>query len=309
MTGDATMRGKTCVVTGATGGIGKVTARELARRGARVVIIGRNPEKLRTAVDDIRTATGSDSVESLQADLESQAEVRGVASEIRGRCERLDVLVDNVGAAFGQKQLTVDGIERTFALNHLTPFLLTNLLLDRLEASGPARVVVVSSEAHRGFVPRSGRPDLADLADPARYHPGRAYAHSKLANILFARELARRLEGRPVTVNALHPGFVNSDFFEGFGALGWVIRRVADVFAISAEQGARTSLYLATSPDVAGTSGGYFIKEKPATPSKPAQDAELARELWDLSLRLTGLDGAGSGPGAVDAAARPVTGT
>ncbi|RUL81931.1 SDR family oxidoreductase [Tautonia sociabilis] len=278
------MIGKTCLVTGATSGIGAVTAEELARKGATVVLVGRDPTRCEAALARIRQRTGNPRVEALVADLSSQAEVRLLAEEFRRRFDRLDVLVNNAGALFLERRETVDGIERTFALNHLAYFLLTILLRDLLEASSPSRVVIVSSEAHRGMTL-----DFDDLEGRRRYQGMMAYGRSKLANLLFARELARRLEGTGVTVNALHPGFVNSSFFSGHGTGYWAMRRLAGVFAISPEQGARTSVYLASAPEVEGVSGRYFIKRTPAEPSRAAKDDEAARRLWRVSEERTGL--------------------
>ena len=208
---DQSMAGKVCLVTGATGGIGAVTALELARRGATVCIVGRSRTKCEATVEQMRQSSGNPAVEFLQADLSSQAEIRGLAEGFRGLHARLDVLVNNAGGMFLARQESVDGIEMTFALNHLAYFLLTNLLLDRLKSSAPARVVCVSSDAHR--MPR--RFNFADPEGRKRYGGMRAYSQSKLANVLFSVELARRLNGTGVTANALHPGFVATDFFSG----------------------------------------------------------------------------------------------
>jgi NAD(P)-dependent dehydrogenase (short-subunit alcohol dehydrogenase family) len=302
------MAGKTCLVTGATAGIGEVTARELARRGARVVIVGRSQQRCEATVEAIRLRTGNPAVEFLRADLSSQAEVRRLAQEFLQRHRRLDVLVNNAGALFARSQESVDGIEMTFALNHLAYFLLTGLLLDTLRASAPARIVNVSSRAHEDvqgldfddLQARSGARSfwgyggsrfgglLFTLFAPMRHPAFLQYARSKLANLLFTCELARRLEGTGVTVNALHPGFVASRFSAGHGAFGWLMRRWAGLFAIGVEEGAQTSVYLATSPEVEGVTGRYFVKCK-AVPSSPASlDQEAARRLWQVSEELTG---------------------
>jgi NAD(P)-dependent dehydrogenase (short-subunit alcohol dehydrogenase family) len=299
---DASMAGKTCLVTGATAGIGEVTARELARRGATVVIVGRSRERCEATAEAIRRATGNAAVEFFVGDLSAQADVRRVAQEFLARHQRLDVLINNAGALFARRQESADGIEMTFALNHLAYFLLTNLLLDVLKASAPARVVNVSSRAHEGVRAL----DFDDLQVRSGYggsefgsllytlfvpvaHPGfRQYSRTKLANLLFTYELARRLQGAGVTANALHPGFVASRFMEGNGALGWFLRRWASLFSISAEEGARTTIYLATSPEVEGVSGQYFVRQK-AVPSSPAsRDEAAARRLWQISEELTG---------------------
>src|SRR5262245_25858958 len=306
---DTSMGGKTCLVTGATAGIGEVTARELARRGARVVIVGRSRGRCETTAEAIRRETGNPSVEFLVADLSSQAEVRRLAREFLERHDRLDVLVNNAGALFAQRRESADGVEMTLALNHLAYFLLTNLLLDTLKASAPARVVNVSSRAHEdvkaldvedlqarsqahslwGYGQSKFASLLFTLFLPMR-HPGfLQYARSKLANLLFTYELARRMEGTGVTVNALHPGFVASRFTAGNGAFGWFLRRWAGLFGVSAEEGAKTSVYLAASPEVEGVTGGYFVNCKPAVSSPASRDEEAARRLWRLSEDLTGL--------------------
>lgn len=280
------LQGKTILITGATAGIGEVAARELARSKARIVLVGRNPEKCDASVASIRDQTGNAEVESIVADLSSMAEVRRLAETFQERYDRLDVLLNNAGAMFSTRMETADGFERTFALNHLAYFLLTNLLLDRLKASAPSRVVNVASDAHR--VARNGL-NFDDLQRQRTYRPFRAYGASKLANILFTRELARRLEGTGVTANCLHPGFVATSFMSGNGVLGWVFRRLASVAAVSPEQGAQTSIYLARSPEVEEVSGGYFDRCKPVKPSSAALDDDAARRLWEISEQLTGL--------------------
>jgi retinol dehydrogenase 12 len=277
------MSGATCLVTGGTAGIGEVTALELARMGATVVVLSRSQERGAATLEKIRRETGSASVEFMQVDLSSQADIRRVARRFLESHERLDVLVNNAGAMFNRRQETVDGIEKTLALNHLAYFLLTNLLLDRLKASARARIVNVASDAHRAT-------KAFNFDDPQalkRYRAFGVYIQSKLANVLFTFELAKRLQGTGVTANALHPGFVASNFTAGNGALGWIMRRMASVFAIDAEQGAKTSLYLASSPHVEGVSGRYFEKEKAVTSSPASRDEESARRLWDLSEQLT----------------------
>jgi retinol dehydrogenase-12 len=306
---DTSMVGKTCLVTGATAGIGEVTARELARRGARLVIVGRSQERCAATAGAIQQATGNPSVEFLVADLSSQAEIRRLAREFLERHRRLDVLINNAGALFAHRQESVDGIEMTLALNHLGYFLLTNLLLDTLKASAPARIVNVSSHAHTdvkgldfddlqtlararkfwGYGQSEFASLLFTLFAPMRHPAFLQYARSKLANLLFTYELARRLEGTGVTVNALHPGFVASRFMAGNGALGWFLRRWAGLFGISAEEGAQTSVYLATSPEVEGVTGKYFAKHKAVASSPASRDEAAARRLWQLSEELTQL--------------------
>jgi NAD(P)-dependent dehydrogenase (short-subunit alcohol dehydrogenase family) len=278
------MQGKVCLVTGATSGIGLVTARELARRGARVIIVGRSPERATRALGEIKAETGAKSVESLVADLSSLADLRRLAAQVCERCPELHVLVNNAGGIFLKRVESVDGFEMTFALNHLSYFLLTNLLLPRLKKSAPARIVSVASDAHKGV---SIDFDTIEKGEPFR--GWRAYQQSKLANILFTYELARGLEGSGVTANTLHPGFVRTGIFRQEGLVGWLIRRAADLIALTPEQGARTSIYLASSPVVDGVSGRYFVKEQPAASSPQSRDEAAAKRLWQLSEQLTGL--------------------
>jgi NAD(P)-dependent dehydrogenase (short-subunit alcohol dehydrogenase family) len=278
------MKGKVCLVTGGTSGIGQVTAKELARQGATVVIVGRNRQKCEDTVSQIRQQTGNPAVEYVVGDLSSLAGIRGVANEFRQKHTRLDVLVNNAAGIFMDRRESVDGIEMNLALNHLAYFLLTNLLLDSLKSSAPARVVNVSSEAHRHMVL-----DFDDLQGKKSYRGFRAYSKSKLANLLFTFELARRLEGTGVTVNALHPGFVASNIFAGNGRVGWVVRQIASAIALSPEAGAQTSLYLATSPEVEGVTGQYFAKQRSVASSPASHDDAAARRLWAVSEEMTGL--------------------
>ena len=277
-----TMTGKTCLVTGATSGIGEVAARELANKGARVVLVGRSREKAEATAAMIRQATGNPAVDTLLADLSSQAEVRRLAGEVQGRYPRLDVLVNNAGAMFSPRRESVDGIEMTWALNHMAYFLLTDLLRDTLKASAPSRVVSVASDAHRMV---SGI-NFDDVEGKKQYKPFRTYGQSKLANILFTRELARRLEGSGVTANCLHPGFVATNFTTGKGWLFWSFQQAARVFAITPEKGAATTIHLASSPEVERITGQYFVKSQPATPTAAARDDAAASRLWDLSERM-----------------------
>ena len=281
---DATgsMGGKTVLVTGATSGIGEVAARELAGKGARVVLVGRSAPKCEATSAMIRRATGTSAVEYLVADLSSRAEIRRLAAEIKARYPRLDVLVNNAGAMFSPRRESVDGIEMTWALNHLGYFLLTELLLDTLKASAPSRIVNVASEAHR-MVPGI---NFDDVEGKRSYKPFRIYGQSKLANILFTRELARRLEGSGVTANCLHPGFVATNFTTGKGWIYWAMRQLARAVAITPEDGARTTVYLASSPEVEGVTGEYFAKSKVAKPTRAALDDAAARRLWELSERM-----------------------
>jgi len=279
------MQGKTVLVTGASSGIGKQTALALARDGAEVVMICRDRTKAEAAVAEIRAAVPDAKLDMLYADLSSLAEVRRVAAEFRAKHARLDVLVNNAGAVIMERIVTADGFEKTFATNHLAYFLLTQELLDLLKASAPSRIVNVSSEAHR-----RAHLDLDDLNKEKHWAGFQAYCDSKLMNILFTRQLAKRLEGTGVTVNALHPGVVSTGFGQGeaTGWFKWGIK-LAKPFFISAEKGARTSVWLASSPDVAGQSGGYYDKCKLRETTRQAQNMELAQKLWDVSAKLVGV--------------------
>ncbi|HEX8726968.1 MAG TPA: SDR family oxidoreductase [Ktedonobacterales bacterium] len=279
------MEDKICLITGATSGIGLVTARTLAQRGASVVLVGRDATRAKTTAEEIQRQTGNAAVEYLVADLSSQAQVRRLAEEFSGTHEKLDVLINNAGALFSRRQESVDGLEMTFALNHLAPFLLTNLLLERLRASAPARIVTVASMAHSGAtIPFD---DLQQTHHP--YRGLRVYGQSKLANILFTYELARRVADTGVTANTLHPGVVGSNFAMNNGGIikyGYIVARP---FMLSTEKGAQTSVYLATSPDVASVSGQYFVKCRPTQSSPASYDQDAARRLWEISEQLTGL--------------------
>lgn len=278
------MNQKVVLITGATDGIGRSAAESLARAGAKVVLVGRSQQKTEQAAREIAAVAGAEHVDYLLADLAVQAQVRALAAAFMARYDRLDVLINNAGAIFMSRQESQDGIEMTFALNHLAYFLLTNLLLDRLTASAPARVVNVSSDAHQG-----ARMDLADLETRRGYSSFKAYSLSKMANILFTYELARRLAGKGVTVNALHPGFVATNFGLSNGGLFRPIFKLFQVAAISPAEGARTIVYLASSPEVAGVTGKYFTKEKPVRSTAATYDEALARGLWDASARMTGM--------------------
>ncbi len=278
------MAGKTVVITGGTGGIGRATAEGLAELGAQVVITGRDPERTASVARQILAAGGSGSVEPMAADLSSQQEVRRLAAELVQKHPRIDVLVNNVGGYWNHRQVTADGLERTFALNHLAPFLLTNLLLDPLIAGAPARVVTVSSNAHA-----MGRIDFDDLQAERSYSGARAYNQSKLANVLFSYELARRLAGRGVTANALHPGVVSTGFgSEDPGRLQKLIMPVGRFLLKTPEKGAETSIYLASSPDVEGVSGRFFVNSKQKKSAPQSYDRDDALRLWDVSAELVG---------------------
>lgn len=277
---DSSMKGRVCVITGATAGIGQATAAGLAERGATVVLVARSPDKARASAEEIIRATGNERVQTVIADLSVQAQVRAAAAEIAGRFPAIHVLVNNAGVYTRRREVTADWIETQLAVNHLAPFLLTNLLMDRLRAGAPARVVNVSSDAHK-----AGTIRWDDIGLEEGYKGLRAYANTKLMNILFTRELARRVDASRVTANALHPGVVGTSLLiGGFAPIGWFKR-----FLRTPEQGASTSIYLASSPEVAGVTGGYYKDEKPIKPSAAARDDEAARRLWTLSEQLTGL--------------------
>lgn len=288
------MKNKTVLITGATAGIGRQTALKIAGMGATVVIVGRNEAKARGVVSALQQETGNDRVSYLLADLSSIKSTQALAQEYRRRFDRLDVLVNNAGAIFMSRGETVDGFENTFALNHLVGyFYLTNLLLDMLIASAPARIVSVSSGAHS-----FAKMNFDDLQGKQKYSGFRAYGQSKLANVMFTYELARRLEGAGVTANALHPGFVASNFGQTNNEQNTLARlglRATQIIAISEEQGAETSIYLATSPEVEGMTGLYFDKQQPKRTCKASYDTADQARLWQISEQMLGLDAAATG--------------
>ena len=279
------MSGKICLVTGATNGIGKAAAQALAQMGATVVIVGRSAPKTALLVEEIRAACGNQNVDSLLADLSSQQEVRRLADEFKSKYPHLHVLLNNAGGTFTTRQLSVDGIEMTFALNHLAYFLLTNLLLDTIKASTPARIINVSSDVHS-----SGKIDFDNLQGERFYSSFGPYGNSKLANILFTTELARRLEGTGVTGNALHPGFTSTGFGKNNpGFLMKIMGVLVPLIARSPEKGAATSIYLASSPEVQSITGKYFVDCKVTQPAPQATDMAVARKLWDISAEMVHL--------------------
>ncbi len=282
------LSGRLALVTGASRGIGLALARGLAQAGARVVIVGRNPEKCTAAVRRLHEATGVSGVEWLACDLASLHDVRQLASEFTERYPRLDVLVNNAGAIFMKRQLSIDGIEMTLAVNHLAPFLLTNLLLDVLVASAPARIVNVSSVAHEHVTI-----DFDNLHSRGLYRPMKAYGKSKLANVLFTYELARRMEGTNITANALHPGLVRTSISTSAGRLSAFGERLVHLIwrshIVSADKGAETIVHLAASPSVEGVSGKYFVDKRAVPSSDSSYDVDVAKRLWDVSSALTGL--------------------
>ena len=277
------MAGKVCMVTGATAGIGKITATALAGLDAKMIITGRNQRKLEDTVHQIRTETGNESVQYLLADFSDLQQVRDLAMAFKERFSRLDVLVNNAGAFFNSRIETMYGVEMTFLVNHLAPFLLTNLLLENIQKSNRARIINVSSDVHK-----QGTMNFNDLSFKHGYFGMKAYARSKLANILITYELVRRLGDSSVTVNALHPGHVATDIWKtNFSIIGPALKWIVGLFALSPEEGADNSIYLASSSEATGVTGKYFIKRKPVNSSPISYDEEIAQRLWDFSETLT----------------------
>jgi NAD(P)-dependent dehydrogenase (short-subunit alcohol dehydrogenase family) len=277
--------GSTCLITGATSGIGRETARGLAARGARVLIVARSAERGEPVRAALAAETGGQ-LDLLCADLSRQADVRRLADEVHARTDRLHVLINNAGVITRTREVTADGLETQFAVNHLAPFLLTNLLLDLLRRGAPARVVNVASQ-----VEASGVIDFADLQRERRYDPIGAYTQSKLANVLFTYELARRLPKEEVTVNCLHPGVIATKLVDAFYNRTGPARLLSRLRFDSPRSGAEAVLHLATAPDLAGVTGRYFNETTPQASSARSYDEALARELWTVSARLTALDG------------------
>ena len=279
------MQGQVCVVTGATSGIGKAAAAALAQQGAEVIVVGRDPGRAEATAAAIQ-ADGAPPPKVEIADLARLDQVRALAGRLNQTLDRIDVLINNAGLVLNERQVTPDGYEHVFAVNHLAPFLLTNLLRPKLTASAPARVITVSSDAHT-----AARLDLDDPNLEHGWSSWRSYSNSKLANILFTRELARRLDGTGVTANCLHPGVVRTGFGRDARPLMRVGITIAKPFMLSPERGADTIVYLASSPDVAEKTGGFYVKRQLREPSAAARDDGLARRLWEISERLTGLAG------------------
>lgn len=287
------IQGKVCVITGANAGIGRAAALALAHHGARVVLICRDSGRGEEALAAIRSESGNNAVELLVADLAVQAEVRRLADVIAVRYPTIDVLWNNAGLQRMERTLTPDGLEQTFAVNHLAPFLLTNLLLDPLRAAAPARVITTASVVHRW-----GQIDFADLQSARSYSSNRAYYQSKLANVLFTAELARRLDPSKVTANSFAPGMVRTAFARDFRGFYRVMAALwLGLFGKSPAQGAATGVMLACDPALAGVTGGYFANSRRAAMSPAAQDPTLARRLWDVSAELVGLPATVARPG------------
>jgi retinol dehydrogenase-12 len=277
------MNGKICLITGSTAGIGKITATALAAQGAEVIITGRNRQKTEQTVQQIKSDTGSETVQYLLADFSDLQQVRELARLFNERYPRLDVLVNNAGAFFNTRRETSYGVEMTFLINHLAPFLLTNLLLKTIQDGRSARIVNVASDAHQ-----YDTMNFDDLSFKKGYIGMKAYARSKLANILFTYELARRLENSGVTVNALHPGHVATDIWKtNFSFVGPALKWIMGVFALTPEQGADNTIFLASSPLVTGITGKYFVKREPVPSAPISYDEKMAKRLWDLCESLT----------------------
>ena len=294
------MKDKVCVITGGTDGIGKAAAYGLAVQGAKLLVQGRDPDKGARAVAELKARSGNPAIEFLPADFSSLADVRRLAAVIMEHTPRIDVLVNNAGGLFAKRSVSKDGYEMTFAVNHLAPFLLTHLLLNTLKSASPSRIVTTASHAHRG-----AKILFDDLQATRKYSAMAAYGSSKLANILFTRALAKRLQGTGVTATCLHPGFVRTSFGRDISASP-LLKRVFGLisrFARTPEKGAQTVVYLASSPQVQGASGGYYFDCKLTPPSSAAQDDGAAERLWQVSEQLVGInaqaffapsDGAGS---------------
>ncbi len=272
------MKEKIVLITGVTAGIGRATALELAKKEATVVTINRNKEKSERVVDEIRQKSGNDKVDYLVADLSSRKQVRRVADEFKSRFDKLHVLINNAGVIPPERKETEDGFELQFAVNHLAPFLLTNLLIDQLKDSAPSRIVTVSSSAHSHT-----SLDFDDLQSEEEYDPNEVYSRTKLANVLFTRELAKRLQGTGVTANCLTPGMVKTKMLEQYMGS-------STASGASPKEGAETPVYLATSPEVESVTGQYFENNRAVAPSREAQDDETAKKLWRVSAELTGLE-------------------
>ncbi|HET6577890.1 MAG TPA: SDR family oxidoreductase [Gemmatimonadales bacterium] len=287
MAGLADMTGRVCVITGATRGIGRATAERLAELGATLVLVVRRQEDGAAVARELRHAHGAPPPEVIPADLSSQRSIRAAAEAIRAHHPRLNVLINNAGTIPKERETTVDGLEMQLAVNHLAYFLLTNLLLDRLIAGAPARVINVSSGAHQG-----GTIDFGDLQSERRYDPVRVYGRTKLANVLFTYELARRLQGTGVTANCLHPGVIATRLLADYMNVPLIGGAIARTFGGSPESGSETSVYLAAAPEVEGVTGKYFVERREARSSRASYDEASQRRLWEVSAQLAALAGA-----------------
>jgi NAD(P)-dependent dehydrogenase (short-subunit alcohol dehydrogenase family) len=276
------VKNKVCLITGATSGIGRATAVAIAKMGAKVIVAGRDEKRCQQTVNQIKDETGNYYVYYLLGDLSVQAQVRQLAADFHSCYERLDVLVNNAGAVFFRRKLSADAIEMTFALNHLAYFLLTDLLLDTLKASAPARIINVASNSHTG-----AHLDFDNLEFKRGYSPMRAYGRSKLANLYFTYELARRLKDTGVTVNAMHPGFVKTNMAANNGWLVRLFLPLVHLSSLTPEEGARTIIYLASSPDVEAVSGKYFVREREVASDPASYDESAAKRLWEVSEEMT----------------------
>ncbi|MEK7431804.1 MAG: SDR family oxidoreductase [Cyanobacteriota bacterium] len=276
------LKGKICIVTGSNSGIGKVTALEIAKMGATVIMVSRDRNKGEKALEEVRNLSGNKDVELMLCDFASQKSIRKFAEEFKSKYQKLHILVNNAGLILTEKTITEDGIESTFAINHIGYFLLTELLLDVIRESTPARIVNVSSDAHK-----TGHIDFDDINfERKKYSSIGAYCNSKLANILFTRELAKRLKGTKITVNCLHPGVISSNFGSNTsGILGFLVK-IAKPFFTTVEKGAETQIYLATSPQVEDVTGEYFSKKKVAYTTSEANNEGIAKKLWDVSNEM-----------------------
>ena len=276
------MNGKVCLVTGATDGIGKVSARVLAELGAKVIIVGRNPEKSAIVLAELKSISGNENIDLLMADLAVMQEVRDLAEQVISRYDRIDVLLNNAGGYFTKHEITSDGLEMTFALNHMSYFLLTNKLMELLKYSAPARIVNVSSDAHYGV-----DMEFENLNGEQEYKAWKAYQKSKLANVLFTYELLKKVPGN-ITVNCLHPGFVATNFGHNNGGFfGPVLKIAQRISAIDPEEGAKTSIFLCSAPEVKGVSGKYFYKCQPKTSSRESRNMDTGKRLWQISSDIT----------------------
>lgn len=279
------MTGKICLITGANTGIGKATAIGLAKMAANVVMVCRNRERGQKALAEIKRESGNDSVRLFFADLSSQAQIHQLVKDFKAKFSNLHVLINNAATVPKHRQTTEDGMEMQLAVNHLAPFLLTNLLIDTLKDSAPSRIITVASKVHRGAAI-----DFGDLQSEKSYRRRQAYAMTKLANILFTYELARRLEGAKITANCLHPGVIATNLVTDYIGLPRSLHNISSIIGASPERGAQTSIYLASSPQIENVNGAYFIKKQRANSSPESYDKQMAKRLWQDSMQLTGLD-------------------